>query len=459
MSDWGAVHDVSDAAAGLDQQSGEQFDKNVFFGAPLAEAVANGSIPSRRLDDMVHRILRSMFAVGLFDMPATKTSLDTVADEAVARDAGQQGIVLLANRANLLPLGRDLKRILIIGGHADAGVLSGGGSAQVIPNGGAAVTIPMGGEGPMAAFRTQLYDPSAPLKAIKAKAPGTVVRFIDGAYADGAARDAKDADAVIIFATQWMIEDADVPDLTLPNGQDALIAAVAKANPKTIVVLETGGPVLMPWLDKAGAVVEAWYPGAKGGEAIADVLFGDQAPSGRLPITFPASEAQLPRPVIPHSGLFETGGFDVDYTIEGADVGYRWFAAKARKPLFPFGFGLSYTAFAYSGLKVEGGDALSVGFDVRNTGARAGADVPQIYLTDAAGKRTERLIGWQRVELEPGASAHVAIKADPRLLGEFDETAHGWRINAGQYRVAIGKSATDLQIEGAAVLHAGRLKP
>jgi beta-glucosidase len=180
----------------------------------------------------------------------------------------------------------------------------------------------------MAPFRTMVFDPSSPVKAIKAKAVGAEVRFIDGAYPAAAAGLAKGADAVVIFATQWMIEGEDVPDLTLPNGQDALIAAVAAANPKTVVVLETGGPVLMPWLSKVGAVVEAWYPGAKGGDVIADLLFGDVNPSGRLPITFPAEPSQLPRPEIPGFGGHDEAQLDVDYDIEGADVGYRWFARK-----------------------------------------------------------------------------------------------------------------------------------
>jgi beta-glucosidase len=459
MSDWGAVHGVEDISAGLDQESGEQFDKKVFFGKPLAEAVQGGSVPAARVSDMAQRILRSMFAVGLFEHPPKKTTLDADADAKVARHEAEEGTVLLSNPTGLLPLSHDAKRIVIIGGHADAGVLSGGGSAQVVPIGGAAVSIPMGGEGVMAPFHTTVFDPSSPYKAIKAKTSGAEIRFIDGAYPSAAAALAKDADAVVIFATQWMIEGEDVPDLTLPNGQDALIEAVAAVNPKTVVVLETGGPVLMPWLGKVGAVVEAWYPGAKGGEAIADLLFGDVNPSGRLPITFPVSTAQLPRPEIPGLGGPDAAQFDVDYTIEGADVGYRWFARKKQKPLFPFGFGLSYTHFDYANFKVEGGDTLSVGFDVHNAGKVAGADVPQLYLTDAAGKPKMRLIGWERVTVDPGASVHVSLKVDPRLLADFDEASHGWIITAGRYQIALGASATDLKQHGAAELSAVRLKP
>jgi beta-glucosidase len=459
MSDWGAVHGVDDVKAGLDQQSGEQFDREVALGKPLADAVQSGAVPAARVSDMAQRILRSMFAVGLFEHPPVKTPLDAEADAKIARRVAEEGTVLLADRSGLLPLSHGVKRIVVIGGHADSGVLSGGGSSQVVPIGGAAPAIAMGGEGVAAPFRIMVFDPSSPLKAIKAKTSGAEVRFIDGSYPSAAAALAEGADAVVIFATQWMIEGEDVPDLTLPNGQDTLIAAVAAANPKTIVVLETGGPVLMPWLNKVGAVIEAWYPGAQGGEAIADILFGDVNPSGRLPISFPMSTAQLPRPEIPGFGAKEGSEFDVDYTIEGADVGYRWFARKKLKPLFPFGFGLSYTQFDYANLKVQGGDTLSVSFDVRNSGKTAGQDVPQVYLTDAAGKARMRLIGWQRVSARPGETVHVALKADPRLLADFDEAAHDWRIDAGRYQVALGTSAQDLKLHGTAELKPAKVKP
>jgi beta-glucosidase len=459
MSDWGAVHGLADVKAGLDQQSGEQFDSKVFLGKPLDDAVQSGAIPAARVSEMSRRILRSMFAVGLFEHPPIKTPLDVEADAKVARRVAEEGTVLLANPSGLLPLSHEVKRIVVIGGHADSGVLSGGGSSQVVPVGGGAPAIAMGGEGVTAAFRTMVFDPSSPLKAIKAKTSGAEVRFIDGSYPSAAAALARGADAVVIFATQWMIEGEDVPDLTLPNGQDALIEAVAAANPKTVVVLETGGPVLMPWLGSVGAVVEAWYPGARGGDAIADILFGDVNPSGRLPVTFPVSTAQLPRPEIPGFGMKDGTEFEVDYTIEGADVGYRWFARKKLKPLFPFGFGLSYTHFDYANLKVEGGDSLKIDFDVRNSGKTAGQDVPQVYLTDAAGKARMRLVGWQRVSIQPGETVHVSLTADPRLLADFDEAEHEWRIDAGRYQVALGTSATDLKLRGAAELKPAKVKP
>ncbi|QUD89639.1 beta-glucosidase [Phenylobacterium montanum] len=458
MSDWGAVHGVGAASGGLDQESGEQLDKQVFFGEPLKAAVASGEIPAARVSDMSRRILRSMFAAGLFDQPATKAPIDYAADAAVAKRAAEEGIVLLANRDNLLPLAKTAKSIVVIGGHADAGVLSGAGSSQVVPAGGPTRIVPVGGEGFMSFVGNAVYDPSSPLKAIRTKAAGAQVSFEDGRYPKAAAEAAKKADLAVVFATQWMTEGVDAADLSLPSGQDELIAAVTKANPHTIVVLETGGPVAMPWLDQAGAVVEAWYSGAKGGEAIADVLFGEADASGRLPVTFPASEAQLPRPEIPGWGLPETEAFDMSFP-EGSNVGYRWFAAKGEKPLFPFGYGLSYTSFAYDGLKVEGGKALKVSFDVKNTGARAGSDSPQVYLTDVAGKARLRLIGFQRVALQPGESRHVTLTADPRLLADFDEAGHRWKLGGGTYHVAVGASSADLKLTGEAKLAAQSIKP
>jgi beta-glucosidase len=458
MSDWGAVHAMNYAVKGLDQQSGEQLDDQVWFGAPLKAAVEKGEVPAARLSDMTRRILRSMFAAGLFDVPAAKSEIDYKANAEIARKVAQEGIVLLKNREGLLPLAKSAKTIAVIGGHADAGVLSGGGSSQVIAPGGAKVSIPLGGEGQMAAFRNQILHPSPPLAAIRAEAPGAKVIFNDGRYLASAVAAAKAADVVIVFGNQWMGEGEDAPDLSLPEGQDALIAAVTAANPNSIVVLQTGGPVTMPWLSQAGAVVEAWYSGAKGGEAIVDVLFGEVDASGRLPMTFPVSIEQYPRVAMPGLGLPEKTQFDVVYD-EGADVGYRRFAATGQKPLFPFGHGLSYTRFGYANLKVTGGDALTVSFDVTNTGQRPGKDAPQVYLTSAAGKPLQRLIGFEKVELKPGETRRVTVTADPRLLGGFDVAGKRWSLKAGDYQVAVGASSADLALKGAAKIKARSIKP
>ena len=407
---------------------------------------------------MVRRILRSLFADGVFDHPAAPGgALDYAADAKVAKATAEEGIVLLKN-AGVLPLSPSARRIVVVGGHADVGVLSGGGSSQVVPVGGPALSVKMpGGEGnPMAQFRFALYDPSSPLAAIKAAAPDAVVEYVDGTDLKLAADRAKGADAVIVFATQWMIEGYDAKDLALPDNQDALIAAVADANPKTVVVLETGNPVLTPWLDRTAALVEAWYPGAKGGEAIADILFGATNPSGRLPITFPTGEAELPRPSIPGAGLPAKTSFPVEYP-EGSNLGYRGYEAKGIKPLFPFGYGLSYTSFGYAQLTATGGKTVAVSFDVKNTGPRAGMAVAEVYAAPPGG--VSRLIGFRKIALKPGERRRVRVQADPRLLATYDEAAHGWHVAGGAYAVSVGASAADLSLHGTVGLLDARLKP
>ena len=456
MSDWGAVKSTDFAMKGLDQQSGEQLDKQVWFGEPLKAAIASGEVPAARLSDMSRRILRSMFAAGLFDSPAPVT-VDRAANAEVSRQAAAEGIVLLKNEGNLLPLAATAKNILIVGGRADAGVLSGGGSSQVTSDAGQ-LAIPVGGEGMMAAFNRMNFHPSSPVKALKDRLPNVNIRFDTGRYPAEAVRKAKEADLVIVFGNQWMAEGDDAPDLSLPDGQDALISALADANARTVVVLQTGGAVTMPWLSKTPAVIEAWYSGQKGGEAIADVLTGAVNPSGRLPVTFPLSIDQYPRSVMPGLGLPDGQVFDVRYD-EGADVGYRRFAALKQKALFPFGHGLSYTQFAYSDVKVTGGKTLTVSFKVTNTGKLAGKDAPQVYLDQLPAGATKRLIGFSKVSLAPGESKTVTVTADPRLLSRFDETTHKWVQAAGQYSVSVARNAEDAGVKGSATLAASTREP
>jgi beta-glucosidase len=451
MSDWGAVRATGFALAGLDQQSGAQIDKGRWLAAPLAEAAARDPAYAARVRDMNRRILRSIYAVGLDKHPPVKAPIDFAAHAQVARAVADEGIVLLRNHDALLPLSKSVKSIAIIGGHADAGVLSGGGSTQVEAVGGPAVSIPMGGEGPLAKYNNQTYAPSSPMAAIRALAPGASVTYRDGRYLTDAVAAARAADVAIVFATQWMREGADVPDLSLPEGQDALIAAVAAANPRTIVVLETGGPVLMPWLEQTPAVVEAWYPGIRGGEAIAGVLFGDTNPSGRLPVSFPAATADLPRPVLPYAGDSDaafakadaTGKrFPINYNIEGADIGYRWHARTARASLFSFGHGLSYTSFDHSALAVTPGPSPRARLTVRNTGARAGRDVPQLYLVATPAGATRRLAGFAQTNLHPGEARTLDIAIEPRILA--DRRDGTWMLRGGRYGFAIGRSASAL---------------
>jgi beta-glucosidase len=450
MSDWGAVHDARDAANGLDQESGEQLDRMVYFGAPLAAALAAGSVTQARIDDMAHRILRSMFAAGIVEHPPVRQAIDYAAHGRLALEIARKGIVLLQNRDQLLPLAPGAARIAVIGGYAALGVLSGGGSAQVLPANGPFARIPVDAVTPN--WTDVIIDPSAPLDALRKAAPRSVVGYDPGGYPARAAALAARADVAIVFAIVHQMEAADVPDLQLPDGQDALIEAVAAANPHTIVVLETGNPVLMPWLDRVQAVLASWYPGQEGGQAIADILFGAANPSGRLPLTFPRAEADLVRPLLPNLGSESGPSLPIDYS-EGARVGYRWYADRGITPLFAFGFGLSYTHFEYRNLRVAGGARLTISLDVTNIGAVRGADVPQLYLTAAAGESRLRLIGFQRVELEPGGSQRITMTADPRVLGWFDERRRRWRLEPGVYRIRLGRSAVDLGMGGEARLN------
>jgi beta-glucosidase len=450
MSDWGADHSSGKAAnAGLDQESaGEAFDKEPFFGAPLKADLASGKVSQARIDDMARRVLRAMFASGLIDHPlkggpVSLPTADLAAHAKITQADAEEGIVLLKNDGGLLPLAKTAKTIAVIGGHADVGVISGGGSSQVYPAGGRAVKglEPATWPGPV------IYYPSSPLKALAKRYPGAKVVYDDGTNPARAAKLAASSDLALVFADQWTTESWDVESLNLPKAQDATIEAVASANKKTVVVLLTGGPVLMPWLDKVGAVVEAWYPGTAGGEAIARVLTGEVDASGRLPVSFPKRVADLPRPKLDGVGKPEGEMFDVDYTIEGAAVGYKWYDLKKVEPLFAFGHGLSYSQFAYSNLTATAaGDKVTVSFDVKNVGARAGKDVPQVYVGPKAGgwEAPKRLAGFKKVTLAPGATQRVTLTVDPRLLATWDGKAHGWSIAAGQYDIALGASSRAL---------------
>jgi len=476
MSDWGAVHSTEKAAInGLDQESGQELDRAIYFGQPLTDAVAAGRVPQARLDDMVRRILVGMIETGVMDAPvvATPQTIDYAANAEVAQRAAEAGIVLLKNEGGVLPLAGAAQRIVVIGGHADVGVLSGGGSSQVRSVGGAPIEIPLT-SGAAASFARVTYHASAPLAAIRALAPNAAVTFVSGDDVQAAATAARGADVAIVFATQWTTEAQDVESLSLPNDQDALIAAVAGANARTAVVLETGGPVLMPWINAVPAVVQAWYPGQRGGEAIARVLFGQVNPSGRLPITFPRDAAQAPRPTAPGLAELKTADaaasnpgagsaadlqpFAVDY-VEGSDVGYRWYEREGRKPLFPFGHGLSYTSFAYANLEVSGGQQLSVSFDVTNTGSREGADTPQLYVAREGSTTPRRLAGFTKLTLKPGETRRVTLTAEPRILASYDTALPGWSVAGGSYRATIARDALDGALAGQTTLSPQTLKP
>jgi beta-glucosidase len=462
MSDWGGVHSGSKAAlAGLDQQSaGEVFDKAVYFDEPLRLAVAGGTVPQARLNDMVARILRTMFSHGNFDLPPQHVPIDDEAGFAAAQRTVEEGSVLLRNAGDVLPLGKDVQRIVIIGGHADKGVIGGGGSSMVgwTARGTNAVpgVLPTTWPGPV------IFHPSSPLEALRAERPDATIEYVDGRDVAAAARAAAAADVAIVFATQWSAESVDLPHMKLPDNQDTLIAGVAKANPKTVVVLETNGPVELPWLQQVPAILQAWYPGIRGGEAIAALLTGKVNPSGRLPVTWPVDASQLPRPHVNGLGFNPKQKPDdtIDYNIEGANVGYKWFAAKGLTPQFAFGHGLSYTQFQYDNLTYTAmGQRLVATVDVRNTGKVAGADVAQLYLKMPEGSTTPiRLIGFQKVTLQPGESRRIRIEAEPKAMASFDTADKQWKIAEGRYELQLSRSANEPLQTSPMVLSGGVVK-
>jgi beta-glucosidase len=338
-------------------------------------------------------------------------------------------------------------------------MISGGGSAQVDPPVGNAILPPGKGQ---TRWLEPVWFPTSPLKSIRAKAPGANVQFNSGADPAAAAALAKSADVAIVFAYQWESEGMDLDSLALPENQDEIIAKVAAANPRTIVVIESGGPVTMPWVDQVSAIMEAWFAGSRGAEAVANLIFGDANPSAKLPITFPKSEADLPHPTVvkPPKAAVDADregwkriaaglpSFDVTYD-EGVKVGYKWYDAENKPVLFPFGFGLSYTTYSYSNLKATPGKTPRVTFTVTNTGNRPGAEVAEVYvsLPAAAAEPPKRLVGWSKVKLNGGESKEVVVDVDPKYLSIFNVQQNGWQLLPGDYGFMVGGSSQNLPLK------------
>ena len=456
LSDWGGTHSTEKAsAAGLDQEQ----PMAGFFGPKLKAAVEAGRVPLSEIDDHARRVLYAEFLSGVVDDPPEKSVVDVQKGLDVAQHVEENSIVLLKNGQSILPINpAKIHSIAIIGGHADVGMISGGGSAQVDPPGGNAIMPP--GKG-ATHWQDHIWFPTSPLKALRAKLPTTKIEFNAGTDPHAAADMAKHSDLAIVFAYQWESEGMDLPSLSLPDNQDQLIEEVAKANPRTIVVLETGTAVTMPWLDRVAGVVEAWFAGSSGHKALANVLVGDVNPSGKLAITFPKSEADLPHPVIPQLSARDRGqgaeavnsgnhasGYTVHYD-EGARVGYKWFESEHKQPLFAFGFGLSYTSFAYSGLSVDSA-AKTASFTVRNSGKRDGTEIVEVYarLPKGSDEIYKRLVGWKRVTLAAGASQTVTVPIDIRVLQTFDEVENKWKLAQGDYEVIVGPASDKAVLNG-----------
>ncbi|AOJ79064.1 glycoside hydrolase family 3 C-terminal domain-containing protein [Burkholderia ubonensis] len=466
QSDWGATHSTAKAVnAGLDEE--EDVGPSVFLTpAAVKQAIANGSVSTARLDDMVRRKLFVMIRTGVMDDPPKGGgAIDFAAAGRFAQAAAERSIVLLKNDGNQLPLAAAaLARIAVIGGHADAAVLSGGGSGNtrdpVTGSFAGCGGLAFGASAGCSWWRNPWLKVDVPIvAAIRALAPAAQVTFAGNsdqqapfrAYTqqeiDQAAALAARSDVAIVVVAQPAGEDfGDLQSLGLanPSNQDALVDAVARANPHTVVVVQSGNPVLMPWKDRVAAIVEAWYPGEGGGNAIANVLFGKVNPSGRLPVTFPARDQDTPS--------WKAGGaFDNDPVYaERLNMGYRWYDANNIKPMFEFGYGLSYTHFSYSGLSVsrQRDGSLGVSFTVRNDGPVAGADVPQVYLgVPYKDEPPRRLVGWEKIDLNPGEARRVRITVPPRMQSVWDASRSGWRYVA-RGTVYVGASSRDIRLQG-----------
>ena len=396
-------------------------------------ALATGQSSQAALDDHVRRILRTLFAFGFFDRPAyanDDAQIDKTGHAAAAQQIEESAITLLDNHGGLPLDPSKLHSIAVIGPDANKFV-TGGGSGNVTP-----------------------YSTVTALQGIQSRVgPGVHVNYDDGSNATQAAGVAKSSDVAVVVVGDYETEGADRQCLTLecPNSngdQDGLINAVAAAQPNTIVVLETGGPVLTPWRHSVKALLEAWYPGESGGTAIARVLFGDADPGGRLPVTFPNAAGDIPTAGDP--AKYPGVGENVTYK-EGVLVGYRWYDANYVTPAYPFGRGLSYTTFSYSPMRVTAapGGGANVSFDVRNTGSRAGTDVPQLYVgipqpSPSVVEPPRELKGFQKVALKPGGVAHVTIPLDQRSLSYWDVNSESWQVTPGCYGLELGHSSRDI---------------
>ena len=433
MSDWGATHSTIDSANnGLDQQMPDAS----FFGEPLKKAVGDGKVAMATIDEHVRNILLPMFRQGLFDrqQPGNWDSkVRTAEHTAFSRKVAEQGTILLKNQGSLLPLRADASIAVIGEAGSTKPKAEGGGSSEVV----APYVI-------------------SPFDGIGKRGKGKVTSA-DGDDLDKAAAAARAAEVAVVFVRTEETEGDDRPDLKLPNNQDALIAAVAAANKNTIVVLDTGGPVLMPWIDQVAGVIEAWYPGQEDGNAIAAILYGDVNPSAKLPLTIPRTAM-----AIPTSQKEQWPGVDGHSLYsEKLNVGYRWYDATGTDPLFPFGFGLSYTTFRVSHLVAEPAKLvlhsstepakLKVTVDVTNTGKRAGAEVVQVYIGHPAenGEPPHQLRAFAKVQLQPGETKPVTLSLDARSFSTFDTAKHEWVTRAGTYQILVGTSSRDLPLHTA----------
>ena len=437
-SDWGATHATAASAnAGLNQ---DMPGSDGYYGSALQSAVASGAVSQATLNTLTSQLLTEMFGFGLFDKAPTGSPAETATDSAdtsAALNLAEEGTVLLKDSGNVLPLSSSTGSVAVIGADASSSPLTaGGGSAGVNSSG----TV-------------------TPLQGITARAgSGTTVNYNDGSSDSSAASLAASSSVAVVFVGNDESEGSDLSSIDLSSAENSLVSAVAAANPNTVVVLNTGSAVTMPWLSSVKGVLEAWYPGQEDGTAIASLLYGDTDPSGHLTVTFPTSLAQVPANT---AAQWPGTNGTVQYS-EGVDVGYRWYDANSLTPLFPFGYGLSYTSFAFSNLKVSAlpaGGAATVSATVTNTGSRAGADVAQLYVTDPAssGEPPKQLQGFARVNLQPGASQTVSFPLTQRNLQYWNATGNAWATSTGSYGISVGDSDAHLPLTGTLAVTAAQL--
>jgi beta-glucosidase len=437
-SDWGATHSTAASAnAGLNM---DMPGNDGFYGSALQSAVSSGQVTQATITSEVSQILTEMFAFGEFDKSPTGSPAQTATnatDQADATALSEEGTVLLKNTSSILPLTSSDKSVAVIGADASTSPLTaGGGSAGVDSSG----TV-------------------TPLQGITADAPsGTTVTYNAGTSDSSAASAAASASVAVVFASLDESEGSDLTSIDLGTTQDNLITSVAAANPNTVVVLNTGSAITMPWLSSVKGVLEAWYPGQEDGTAIGALLYGSADPSGHLPVTFPTSLSQVPAST---TAQWPGTNGTVQYS-EGVDVGYRWYNSQNLTPLFPFGFGLSYTSFSFSNLSVgslTAGGQATVTATVTNTGSRAGADVAQLYVSDpsASGQPPKQLEGFARVNLQPGASQTVSFPLTQQSLQYWNSSTNAWATSTGSYGISVGDSNTNLPLTGTLAVTSAQL--
>ena len=469
VSDWGGTYSTAatlQAGLNLEMPGGQQMldwlntpktraeGNSCGWLAPqkVVSALKDGQVDRQTLDERVGSLLRVMFDLGLFDGRPEAGSADSQEPESLARAAAAESIVLLKNLGSTLPLDRSkIRSIAVIGPSAAVARTGGGGSSQVRPR---YAVAPLDGIRARAGGQTQVNY--APGVAMEGETPGKN-KPESGAGAEmrkEAVALAARADAAIMvvgYSAALESEGFDRKSLDLPAGQDDLIRAVAAANKNTVVVIQAGSPVGMSkWLDRVPAVLAAWYGGQDGGDAIADVLFGNVNPSGKLPVSFPKEMKDTPA-----FGHYPGENLHTEYA-EGIYIGYRHYDRRGIEPLFPFGFGLSYTSFECSDLKVSPqaaapGDSVEVTLNVRNTGKRSGAEVVQLYVHDvesSVDRPVRELKGFRRVSLKPGELRKVKFILDKSAMSFFSPVTRDWIAEPGQFEVQVGSSSRDIRLKG-----------